>query len=164
MVPILAGAAPPPLPAAPFRHKDSSDRFAAYMMTLLCPWELQSGLPNNGDVTYPAFCRMMHTWSSNHGPGLEARLGRLRAFWAENIARGLRVNTKKKQIQTLYRYSAATRWTDDEWAEAKRHGWNGAGDTADDKDIETEGAMEDLLLLAARKITKGRVSDDDKAR
>jgi hypothetical protein len=164
MVPILAGAAPPPLPAAPFRHKDSSDRFAAYMMTLLCPWELQSGLPNNGDVTYPAFCRMMHTWSSNHGPGLEARLGRLRAFWAENIARGLRVNTKKKQIQTLYRYSAATRWTDDEQAKAKRHGWNGAGDTADDKDIETEGAMGDLLLLAARKITKGRVSDDDKAR
>jgi hypothetical protein len=31
----------------------------------------------------------------------------MRAFWVQNITRGLRVSTEKKRLLTLYRHSAA---------------------------------------------------------
>ena len=44
-VPILAGA-PPPKPPKHFttaKHMAEADKFAQYMLTLFCPWDLHTG-------------------------------------------------------------------------------------------------------------------------
>ena len=71
-VPILAGSPPPLLPANPNKATAAADRFASYMLVLLCPWvaheAVEGDLPLvevNGDkLRYQDFCEKMFEWET----------------------------------------------------------------------------------------------------
>ena len=125
------------------------------MITLLCPWDLETGLPAEGDFSYRRFCLLMRQWSTsdiNDDPvdaPCRGRLERARAFWAENITRGLRVSTSKKRILTLYRYSAATVWSKDDINEAETRGWRTDGLKNVDE-VDLVSALADIAMQTAK--------------
>ena len=137
-VPILAGSPPPLLPANPTKSAAAADRFASYMLILLCPWVAhenpEGNTPRvevNGDkLRYQDFCEKMFEWETgtpertggyvcpiqgdeeSELTELLKKMGRSRAKFATNIARGLRVNTERKNTFTRYRYSQSKQWDD----------------------------------------------------
>jgi hypothetical protein len=168
LVPILAGPPPPTLPAEPQLHPAAANRFARYMITLLCPWDIDTGLPAGGDFSYNRLCLLMHEWSTadvTDSPATapcRGRLCRARAFWAENITRGLRVSTSKKRLQTLYRHSAATVWSESEKCQAEARGWR-SEDVPDTSEVDAISALADIAFQA-RMFRRGCVSDTDLAK
>ena len=138
-VPILAGSPPPLLPTDLTKAAAAADRFASYILILLCPWvaheNLEGDIPRvevNGDkLRYRDFCEKMFEWETGipqrtggymcpgqDGEGeaelteLLKEMGHSRAKFATNIARGLRVNTERKNTFTGYRYSQSKQWDD----------------------------------------------------
>ena len=147
-VPILAGSPPPLLPADPTKATAAADRFASYILILLCPWvaheNLEGDIPRvevNGDkLRYRDFCEKMFEWEtgipqrtggymcpSQDGEGeaelteLLKEMGHSRAKFATNIARGLRVNTERKNTFTGYRYSQSKQWDDGDHQPTRPH-------------------------------------------
>ena len=153
LIPILGGSPPPTCPADPHRHPVAAGKYARYMITLLCPWDLHTGLPACGDFSYERFCRLMHAWSTadiTDSPAdapCRGKLQRARAFWAENITRGLRVSTAKKRILTLYRYSTATEWSDTDKSQAEARGWRSES-VPDTAEVDAISALADISLQA----------------
>jgi hypothetical protein len=168
LVPILAGSPPPTLPAQPHLHPAAANRFARYMITLLCPWDIDTGLPAGGDFSYNRLCLLMHEWSTadvTDSPATapcRGRLRRARAFWAENITRGLRVSTSKKRLQTLYRHSAATVWSESEKCQAEARGWR-SENVPDTSEVDAISALADIAYQA-RMARCGCVSDTELAK
>lgn len=153
LIPILGGSPPPTCPVDPHKHPAAANRYARYMITLLCPWDISTGLPAGGDFSYKRFCRLMHEWStadvadSPADAPCRGSLQRARAFWAENITRGLRVSTAKKKILTLYRYSTATKWSEADMSQAEARGWR--SEAAPDTDaVDAVSALADIAFQA----------------
>ena len=177
-VPVLAGAPPPLLPSNPQSggaQRASANRFAEYLLILLVPWETTQHADgslqiqcNQGKLTYNDFCMKMKEWHDMskpmNGPGRTRQelTGLSRATFAENIARGLRVNTKRKQQLTSYRYSTAQIWPGTEGT------WQ--GDSGGDASFDCNGAPDDeeelsaMAALALRAVQRKvqPASDDEK--
>ena len=155
-VPILAGSPPPLMPANPraqpghanSKQVEAADRFALYMLVLLCPWETVlcqetdtlKVLVNGDKLRYTDFCERMRIWETG-----SSQAGQSRAKFAMKIARGLRINTERKNLLTKYRYSAAHCFGD---GEGDHDGPCGRGGHNADAG-NTGPCVEDLATLTA---------------
>ena len=178
-VPILAGSPPPLLPANPNEATAAADRFASYMLVLLCPWvayeAVEGDLPLvevNGDkLRYQDFCEKMFEWETGTpqrtggyvcpiqgGEGaklteLLKEMGRSRAKFATNIARGLRVNTERKNTFTGYRYSQAKQWDDGDPTNPPDHA-SGPGSNSAGQEDPTTSDIAVLTSIAMRAVDR----------
>ena len=106
-IPILAGAPPPRHPGS--RRTDASwvqaaDRFAAYVLTLHMPWDLDLGAPKF-NLTYETLQRWAYDLSVSRNFLSLATL-----FWIQILAQGMSVSATTLSTTSQYRSRFAKRW------------------------------------------------------
>lgn len=107
LIPILAGAPPPRHPGpkrADASWQQAADRFAAYMLTLHMPWDLELGAPKY-KLSYETLERWSHDLSVSRNFLSLATL-----FWIRILAQGLTVSAKTVFATSQYRSRFAKRW------------------------------------------------------
>ena len=131
VTPILAGPHVPSYPKRP--HQDAHGRpprewrkkaevFALYMMTLCCPWNLETGIPKEG-TTWKRFCEWMAKLEGVELEGVELEVDdpphipdrpcfvdRCRGLLINNIARCESQSYTRKRLLTSYRNRAQAMW------------------------------------------------------
>ena len=126
----------------------------------------------NGDkLRYQDFCEKMFEWETGipqrtggyvcpiqGGEGGEAHgvlkgMGRSRAKFATNIARGLRVNTERKTTFTGYRYSQAKQWDDGDPTNPPDHA-SGPGSNSAGQEDPTTSDIAVLTSIAMRAVNR----------
>ena len=111
VVPKLAGAPPPRMPALPWKATAASKKkckdWAAYMATVFIPWTVDAP-PHVYDAEGLV----------KHFTGMKAHSATDQEFvlatWAENVSRGLRQDAVKKTLLSMYRFRNAKRWSKEE--------------------------------------------------
>jgi len=105
-IPILAGrpVCPPGAPPNPVTSAwtTKANEFAAYMITLFHPWDLETGTPSI-PMTYTALLQWMQRLRDGDDSLCVHR-------WMVQVATSLRVNSRVRQWLTQYRSRAAKVW------------------------------------------------------
>ena len=109
---VLAGGAPPKYPSShrPWAKREERDaaKFALYYMTLFSEWEEMEGLdgvflPKDG-TTWIDFCQFINRLKQSNAYYDKAKLIRMK-----NMIFATDINTAKKNVLSLHRYSNAAR-------------------------------------------------------
>jgi hypothetical protein len=107
VIPILAGAPPPMHPG--YRRADASwvqaaDRFAAYVLTLHMPWDLDIGAPKYS-LTYETLQNWAYDLSTSR-----KFLSLATLFWMQILAQGMSTSASILSTASQYRSRCAKRW------------------------------------------------------
>jgi len=111
-IPILAGAPPPRHPGprrAGLAWRKVADAFASYLLVLLVPWGVESGLPEHDGVplalTWHSLKKVVSMWARG-----DSLIGKTRLFWARNVTQGLRVKAEAMSTISAFRGRMARHW------------------------------------------------------
>jgi len=120
--PILAGGPPPKYPGLARQDGNAvwqarADRFALYMLTLLVPWCIETGVPSclvdpatllpyPDKTSWEIFC----DWARDARSPDASFVQKARLQYCENVGTGLSVSSKKKMAMAAWRARAVVPW------------------------------------------------------
>lgn len=144
-VPILAGAPPPRHPGSrrdEASWRQAADRFAAYVLTLHMPWDLQLGAPKY-KLCYDTLERWTYDLSISRNFLSLATL-----FWIRVLAQGMSVTAKTLATTSQYRSRFAKHWGATDHASFNFEEGSKRIDDDEDKSLAT-AVLNDMIAVYA---------------
>lgn len=112
--PVLAGGPPPrypgPRPLNPSKNwLKQADQYACYIMTVFCPWNVRTLLPNL-DPTWMGLGEFIRQLNGDGGKRESTFLERSRDLLIQNVTHNLSINSKNKRMMMAWRNKSSTHW------------------------------------------------------